>query len=108
MDAPPLPEDQLFAGNFDTKNKEILKYIERQIAKMDFDALTQICHIIKANDEKFTAKKDVALVNLGTLKPETVKEMVHFILFLSKNETLLNKDEQLKSQMKQQYEIDSP
>jgi hypothetical protein len=105
MDIPPIPEAQLLTGDFDTKNKDILKYIERQISQLGFDALTQVCHIIKTNDERYTAKKDVILINLGSLKQETIKELIKFILFISKNETMLDHDEQMKQKMKQQYPL---
>ncbi len=98
-----ISDEKLKSGEFDTKNKEILKYIERNINTLSADAMTQICKIIKRNDERFTIKKDCVLINLGNLKAETIKEIVRFIVFIKNNQNILEHDEQLKSKIKQQY-----
>lgn len=97
----------LLSGTYIPKSKEIIKFIEREMSNLSMDAMTQVCRIIKKHDEKFTAKKDFVLVNLGGLKDETIREVVSFLVFIRKNENALAHDEQLKKQMKQQIEANT-
>lgn len=89
----------------DPKHKDVLKYIDRNIKDLSTDALTQICTIIKRNEEKYTTKKDYVLINLGSLKPESVKDMTTFIIFIKTNQNILAQDELIKSQIKSQYTL---
>lgn len=98
-------EDRLISGDFNTQNKEILKYIDRHIKLLGADALIQICTIIKRNMEKYTVKKDYVLLNLGSLKPATIRELVRFITFIKNNQTQLDQDELLKTQLKTQNNL---
>lgn len=100
-----INDDRLITGSYDPKSKEIIKFIEKNVASLSTDALTQVCRIIKKHDEKFTAKKDFVLINLGGLKEETIREMVTFIVFIRKNENVLEQDEQLKKQIKSQFDL---
>lgn len=102
-----ISDNVLLSGEYEPKCKKIIKYIEKHIAGLGTDALTQICRIIKKNDEKFTAKKDYVLINLGGLKDETIREIVSFIVFINKNENLLAQDEQIKKQIKTQFDLDN-
>lgn len=98
-------DDRLLSGSYDPRSKDIIKFIEKNITTLSVDALTQVCRIIKKYDEKFTAKKDFVLINLGGLKEETIREMVTFIVFIRKNENVLAQDEQLKKKMKSQFDL---
>jgi hypothetical protein len=102
-----IADSILLSGTYDPKSKDIIKFIERQMTCLSTDALTQICRIIKKNDEKFTAKKDFVLINLGGLKDETIREIVAFLVFIRKNENVLAHDEKLKMQMKQQIDANN-
>ncbi len=99
-----IDDAMLISGSYDPKSKEIIKFIEKNIDLLSVDALTQVGRIIKKNGEKFTAKKDYALVNLGGLKDETIRELVTFLVFIRKNENLLAQDEQIKKQIKRQLD----
>lgn len=103
-DGADIDDNILLSGIYDPKSKEIIKFIEKNIAGLSVDALTQVCRIIKKNDEKFTAKKEFVLINLGGLKDETIKDIVSFLVFIRKNENLLAQDEQLKKQIKSQLD----
>ena len=102
-----IDDNILLAGTYDPKSKEIIKFIEKNIEGLSADALTQVCRIIKANNEKFTAKKDFVLINLGGLKDETIRSIVSFLVFIRKNENLLAQDEQIKQQIKNQFDINN-
>ena len=98
-------EDNLISGDFNPQNKEILKYIDKHIKLLGPDSLIQVCNIIKRNMEKYTVKKDCVLLNLGSFKPETIRELVRFITFIKNNQTLLDEDEILKTQLKTQNNL---
>lgn len=102
-----IDTDKILSGTYEPKSKETIKFIEREMAVLSMDAMTQVCRIIKKHDEKFTTKKDFVLVNLGGLKNETIQEIVSFLVFIRKNENALDHDEQLKKQMKQQIEANN-
>lgn len=106
-DGQDIDDNILLSGSYDPKSKEIIKFIEKNIAGLNVDALTQVCRIIKKNDEKFTAKKDYVLINLGGLKDETIRAIVTFLVFIKKNENLLAQDEQLKKQMKSKLDLNN-
>ena len=84
-------------------NIKELRKIEKEIDNMSHDNLTVIYNIIKNNNENITRKSDCFLVNLGTLKPETTKEILNFIIFLEENKKILEKDELEKQQYKEEY-----
>ncbi len=106
-DGPDIDDNILLSGTYEPKSKEIIKFIEKTISGLNTDALTQICRIIKKNDEKFTAKKEFVLINLGGLKDETIRAIISFIVFIRKNENALAHDEQLKKQMKLQLDLNN-
>lgn len=102
-----IDDNILLSGSYDPKSKEIIKFIEKNIGGLSTDALTQVCRIIKQNDEKFTAKKDFVLINLGGLKEDTIRAIVSFLVFIRKNENLLDQDEQLKKKLKSQLDLNN-
>ena len=106
-DGSDIDDNILLSGSYNPKSKDIIKFIEKNIAGLSIDALTQVCRIIKKNDEKFTAKKDCVLINLGGLKDETIKAIVSFLVFIKKNENLLAQDEQIKKQMKSKLDLNN-
>ena len=103
-----IDETIIKSPQFDCKKKSVLQYIEKYIKRLDNDALSQICNIIKVNGEKFTTKKDYVLINLGNLKKETILAILTFILFINKNKNILDQDENIKLQIKQQYSLETP
>lgn len=88
-------------------NQEILRYIEKSISELDINALTQIYKIIKNAGERLTIKKDIILVNLGTLSNSTITEIIQFIRYLRKNNKQLMVDELTKDEYKKEMEIET-
>lgn len=84
-------------------NIKELRKIEKELDNMSQDNLTVIYNIIKNNNENITRKSDCFLVNLGTLKSNTITEILNFIKFLEENKKILEKDELEKQQYKEEY-----
>lgn len=77
-----------------------LKFIAKNMETLPEYALSEIFNIIKRNRESYTSKKLETLVNLGTLKEETIQEIVKFILFIKGSMMHLDTMMQQMSNMK--------
>lgn len=67
-----------------------LKFIANSMESLPEHVLGQIFEIVKKHNESYTSKKMETLVNLGSLKEETVQEIVKFILFIKSSMQQLN------------------
>lgn len=67
-----------------------LNFIANSIKSYPDNILLDILKIIQKNNESFTEKKKETLVNLGSLKEETIQEIIKFILFIESSMEQLN------------------
>ncbi len=103
LDSPDSEDEQLTAAT----NIEILKYIEKSITELSLEALSQIYKIIKEENEKYTIKKDVILINLGQLDPKTIQRIIFFLRYLLRSNKLLMQDEITKETYRKPMQYDA-
>lgn len=90
--------------NIYTENSiKTLKFIEKNMGSLPEDVLGDIFAIIKKNSESFTTKKKEILVNLGSLKEDTIQEIVKFILFIRNSMHQLDSVSQKLNEIKDNF-----
>ena len=77
--------------NFNTKLS--LTEIKHRIENLYETELFEIFKIISDNNEKYTTNNNGIFINISNLKPITINEITHFLIFSEKNNKLIDKEE---------------
>jgi len=77
--------------NFNTKLS--LTEIKHRIENLYETELFEIFKIISNNNEKYTTNNNGIFINISNLKPITINEITHFLIFSEKNNKLIDKEE---------------
>jgi len=67
--------------------------IKNRIETLYETELIEIFKIIKDNNEKYTTNNNGIFINISNLKPITISEITHFLIFSEKNNKLIDKEE---------------
>jgi len=77
--------------NFNTKLS--LTEIKHRIENLYETELFEIFKIISDNNEKYSTNNNGIFINISNLKPITINEITHFLIFSEKNNKLIDKEE---------------
>jgi len=70
-----------------------LTEIKHRIENLYETELFEIFKIIKDNNEKYSTNNNGIFINISNLKPITISEITHFLIFSEQNNKLIDKEE---------------
>lgn len=98
---PPSPINVINSFNNEDSNDEDINFntklslteIKHRIENLYETELFEIFKIINDNNEKYTTNNNGIFINISNLKPITINEITHFLIFSEKNNKLIDKEE---------------